>query len=582
MSSDSDINEFEYDVDVHDDNMSESDSGITIDESIKDNLYILHRGHPSTKKSKFSNTTDEATMKENIYKHGLMVYNIANPNLCLNPAIRDTDTILRFDSHFESGNLAEVYHVSENVYNCILEYDRNTEGSCQWFYFKVMNARKNTKYTFYISGFHKKKSLYTSGAKIFWYSELRAQISDISWTRGGENYAYGVLPGQKSRIKKRYTVSFDITFPYNNDTIYLCYALPYTYSDLQRDIEGWKKLSPYLMCETLCDTLGGRECPILSLTEPNQHLKDEDKSCIFVTARIHPGESNGSFLMRGFMNALLDNSSISSFLRKNYIFKIIPMLNIDGVIEGFYRVSLSGDDLNRIWSDPDEGLHPVILAAKTEISKIAAERKIEMFIDFHGHSRSHGTFAFGCPNDGSNIQDIEKIYPRILCLTNDAFSWHNCEFSLPTDRKSAARIVVRTEMNVAQSFTIETSFGGIIAGPRAGILYDQTIWEELGQTCCTAINAMAKTDSDDNYQKAMNDVESMSQSPQPDDTKMFDDLRISSSCMPPLINAKLEDLYTAKSVTTYFSATADDIKTEKPRKITLRYSGFPSNMSDLV
>lgn len=34
-------------------------------------------------------------------------------------------------------------------------------------------------------------------------------------------------------------------------------------------------------------------------------------------------------------------------LRKRIIFKIIPCINPDGVIAGNYRVSMSGNDLNR-------------------------------------------------------------------------------------------------------------------------------------------------------------------------------------------------------------------------------------------
>lgn len=42
----------------------------------------------------------------------------------------------------------------------------------------------------------------------------------------------------------------------------------------------------------------------------------------------------------------------AAFLREHFIFKIVPMLNPDGVIHGNYRCSLSGVDLNRQWSNP--------------------------------------------------------------------------------------------------------------------------------------------------------------------------------------------------------------------------------------
>lgn len=45
----------------------------------------------------------------------------------------------------------------------------------------------------------------------------------------------------------------------------------------------------------------------------------------------------------------MGESNEAAMLREKYIFKIVPMLNPDGVIHGNYRCSLSGHDLNRKW-----------------------------------------------------------------------------------------------------------------------------------------------------------------------------------------------------------------------------------------
>jgi murein tripeptide amidase MpaA len=63
---------------------------------------------------------------------------------------------------------------------------------------------------------------------------------------------------------------------------------------------------------------------------------------IILMARIHPGESNSSFIMQGAINFLISDSQDAVLLRKKFIFKIIPMINVDGVISGNYRCSLSG------------------------------------------------------------------------------------------------------------------------------------------------------------------------------------------------------------------------------------------------
>ncbi len=54
-------------------------------------------------------------------------------------------------------------------------------------------------------------------------------------------------------------------------------------------------------------------------------------------ARVHPGESNASWMMKGLLDFLLGPSLDAKVLRDAFVFKIIPMLNPDGVITGNYR-----------------------------------------------------------------------------------------------------------------------------------------------------------------------------------------------------------------------------------------------------
>ena len=59
------------------------------------------------------------------------------------------------------------------------------------------------------------------------------------------------------------------------------------------------------------------------------------------------------------------------------------MLNPDGVINGNFRRSVIGKDLNRCWVMPDKNKEPTIFHAKQEIIKY--KKRIAMFCDFHGH-----------------------------------------------------------------------------------------------------------------------------------------------------------------------------------------------------
>ena len=84
------------------------------------------------------------------------------------------------------------------------------------------------------------------------------------------------------------------------------------------------------------------------------------KKYMIIGARVHPGESNASFIMQGLIKFITGQSQEAINLRKRIIFKIIPMTNPDGVIVGNYRTSLSGNDLNRQFLTPNPKLHPTV------------------------------------------------------------------------------------------------------------------------------------------------------------------------------------------------------------------------------
>ena len=75
-------------------------------------------------------------------------------------------------------------------------------------------------------------------------------------------------------------------------------------------------------------------------------------------ARVHPGETVSSFVVKGFLNSLFSSLPEAQYLKSKFTIKVIPMQNPDGVIHGNTRTSLIGNDLNRRWISPSESLHP--------------------------------------------------------------------------------------------------------------------------------------------------------------------------------------------------------------------------------
>mmetsp|Transcript_39017 Transcript_39017/g.59396 ORF Transcript_39017/g.59396 Transcript_39017/m.59396 type:complete len:92 (-) Transcript_39017:2345-2620(-) len=91
--------------------------------------------------------------------------------------------------------------------------------------------------------------------------------------------------------------------------------------------------------------------------------------------------------MEGAIEFLMSDELEALILRDKFVFKVIPMLNPDGVIVGNYRCSLGGYDLNRQWMSPSLRYSPEIFSMKDMIRKTLECRKIELFVDIHGHSR---------------------------------------------------------------------------------------------------------------------------------------------------------------------------------------------------
>lgn len=96
----------------------------------------------------------------------------------------------------------------------------------------------------------------------------------------------------------------------------------------------------------LCQTPAGNDCHQLLIT--NFSSKDTEivtREAIILNARTHPGETVASYVIEGVINFLLQkDSKRAQFLRDNFIFKIVPMMCADGVINGNQRTNLHGLD----------------------------------------------------------------------------------------------------------------------------------------------------------------------------------------------------------------------------------------------
>jgi murein tripeptide amidase MpaA len=102
-------------------------------------------------------------------------------------------------------------------------------------------------------------------------------------------------------------------------------------------------------------------------------------------------------MVEGFLDFILGPTEKARFLRKYVVFKVVPMVNPDGVVLGNYRTGLSGKDFNRQYKEPEEMVFPEVFAFKNFVAEQKAiyKENLSLFIDFHGHSVKKNTFAYG-------------------------------------------------------------------------------------------------------------------------------------------------------------------------------------------
>lgn len=174
----------------------------------------------------------------------------------------------------------------------------------------------------------------------------------MGWYRFGMDVVY--YPSKRkpgsSITTETFTLSFVTAFKYDNDSVFIANCYPYTYSDCEHFINKLQKKIPrtILKRSILTKSLAGNDLELLIIT--NFESTEEEiaqRKAVILTARVHPGETNSSFIMQGVIEMLTGNDKAAKLLRNSYVFKIVPMLNPDGVIVGNYRCSLSGLDLNR-------------------------------------------------------------------------------------------------------------------------------------------------------------------------------------------------------------------------------------------
>eukprot|EP00752_Nemacystus_decipiens_P005218 g4737.t1 len=219
--------------------------------------------------------------------------------------------------------------------------------------------------------------------------------------------------------------------------------------------------------------------------------RGNNKRCVVISARVHPGETPASWMMRGMLDFITGDSAEARLLRSLFVFKIVPMLNPDGVAFGNNRCSLAGVDLNRQWKRPSRALHPTVFWLKQHIRQEQAKKGVAMYIDLHGHSRKMNIFMYGADEKRRGVScPSARVFPKLLSwnrLGRKYVSFKDCSFAVKKGREATARVVVARDLGIGNSYTVESTFCGVDFGPLKNHHLNTDHLQEAGVAICDAL-----------------------------------------------------------------------------------------------
>ncbi|PHV10038.1 M14-type cytosolic carboxypeptidase [Chitinimonas sp. BJB300] len=318
-----------------------------------------------------------------------------------------TNSPLRFSADFESGSLPHIRRLDSTglAWELGLRDDNNNASLPNsfrtWWYVRMDNVPTEQSLRLEVTrlGFNYYfLPLYSyDGQKWQYFNEQEVTLQ----------------PNCNVAIPESCRLILNKKFKFN--TVWIARTYPYTTQDLASFL-ATTTASPYIQTDVLGST-PAKQKPIQLITIAD-HTKLTNKQTVWIHARTHPAETGPSYLLEGLIKAALEETPLGQALRQKYIFKIVPMHNLDGIVLGNYRTNATSINLESQWRF-DPGHYYLKDTAPTENRQINLggmvptllnnTESVALALNLHSSNSNPDTAAFFFPHFGS---DTAKFTPQ--------------------------------------------------------------------------------------------------------------------------------------------------------------------------
>lgn len=335
-----------------------------------------------------------------------------------------------FIADFESGNITDVQQVGIDSFTVRIRLDDNHGDTYGWYYFAIANNQGRT-------------------ATIFLTNPDGWQNSNCNPVVSADNVNWGRAPnvwGQNGWLCFRQYLP--------NDTVWFAQGFPYTVSRMYSYLDELES-SPHTNRITLGYSVHDRPVDMITITD--ETIPIARKKTAWLISRQHPMESAPTFTLTGLINRVLEDDSFADYFRRDINLKIVPIVNVDGVAEGYSRHNVNGINLNRDWRLDMENEQPSVQAVHLAIdSYLSWGNSVDLFMDLHA-APDNNDFGYRI-SESYNDQPFYDNQGTFLHLLETFDSWQEDSRwrNLDTNYANGVSCVVMYDLYNLDALTTET------------------------------------------------------------------------------------------------------------------------------